>query len=157
FDAEEVRGVVDRGHELEVRLGHLVESAGAHDARVVDEYVKSAVFEHRLVYHRLDALLVGDVRAYRRGDTRAEALAELVSARLGTGFIHIGDYDIRALLGHCLGYTLAKALRTAGYKRDLALEPLRSRSGERDLGAVALDFPVCDEVDELVRHRLIAA
>ena len=126
--AEEIGGVVDAGHEVEILLLQLIERAGANHAGVADEDVQTAEMLHGLLKQRGDALLIGHIDLDAHG-----ALAHFGGDRGGQLLVQIGDDDARAFLVHFLGDALAEALRAAGHDGDFAGQAARCRGAVMDV------------------------
>jgi hypothetical protein len=102
---------------LERDLGEWSHRERGVEAGVVDQDVEAPLAVERLVDHATDVVLVRDVgadAAFRR--------------------VEVGDDDDRALGGEAVGDCSADPLRPAGDNRHLALELLRHRSGENEVG-----------------------
>jgi hypothetical protein len=104
---------------------------GAHrerrvEAGVVDEDVDPTTLVDGLLDHPLDVGLVGDVSG------QADAAVE--RARRYFCVLEVGDDDSRALRRQAVGDCIADSLRGAGHDRDLALERVAHRIGEKAVG-----------------------
>src|SRR5689334_8249300 len=92
------------------------ERAGLVPAGVVDQDVDPAELLYGPVDHRLDALAIGDVRAYREG---ARARRRRL---LGVRLVQVGDDDGRPFRRELPRDRLADALPGTGHDRDLVIE-----------------------------------
>ncbi len=154
--AEEVGLVVDLGDELEVLRGHHVQSSGTDHSGVADERIQRTEVQDGLLHQVMEAGHVGDISLYEYGLVGSGFLIETGRGLLSGRLVEVGDHDVGALCHQLTGDALSESLGGSGHDDCAAFHTSFGRAGGY-LAAVVLHFPVVDEVDPFLLHRVLSA
>ena len=154
--AVEVGLIVDLRDEFEVLRRHGLQTAGAEDTRVGDEYVQGAEAQDGLLHEVLETVHVRHVGLDEDGAVVPGALVQGGGGGRTGHLIQVRHDDVGSLGHQFAGDALAEALGSARHDDGPTLDPAGRGAGSH-LAAVVLHFPVVDEVDPGGLHPMGAA